>query len=719
MAPQSTRKKSGPESFVRPVEGAAKPWFRQDRFLASILVAALLLAYWPVYHAGYIWDDDDHLTANPSIVGPLGLKEIWTTSASNITPLTRTTFWLEHKIWGLDPMPYHLVNVLLHAACALLLWRILWMLAVPGAWLGAILWALHPVEVESVAWISEMKNTESGLFFLLSILCFLRYRQAHAIDPQGGQGSYAGTFLFAALAMACKSTTVILPLVLWLCSAWLDRRWSWRQLLRVAPLFALSAAATALSIWIQRLQFSLGPMTPRPWLERLAGAGSAVWFYLGKLAWPHPLVMIYPSWSTATDHPGSLLALLALLAMAVLFWWKRDTWARPWFFTLAYFIVALLPTLGLVNSPIFGYSLVFDHFQYLASMAPLALLGVGLTRLGSLPGGEWPRRLAATALLLIFAVLSWQRTWAYENEATLWTDTLAQNPACATAYNGLANVLLQAGQCDLAIADLHRSIQLNPDLPQARYNLGRALLQQGRLDPALAEFQAAVRIDPGYAPARNDLAYVLFKQGRLDAAIAEFERAIQSDPNLAEIHYNLGLALADAKRPDEAIAQYQIARQLNPDDPAACNGLGILYLQSGRLDQAAAQFQTAIQLNPAFIEARNNLALVLEKLGRLPDAVAEYQNILAHAPQLPAAHYNLGVTYLQMSRMDDAESEFETTLELNPQFLPARLNLGQIFLQKGRLREAETQFRDALQISPNNPSALTGLARAQHPALPK
>src|ERR1700678_3949151 len=188
---------------------------RRECLLGGLLVIATLIAYQKVWHAGFIWDDDRHLTTNPCIVGPLGLKEIWTTSAARICPLVLTTFWVEHALWGLEPLPYHLVNVLLHGACAVVLWRVLRSLQVPGAWLGAALWTLHPVQVESVAWITEMKNTESGLFFLLSIFFFVKWLRARGVDERTGGGwNYALTLLFAALAMASKSSTVILPVVL-------------------------------------------------------------------------------------------------------------------------------------------------------------------------------------------------------------------------------------------------------------------------------------------------------------------------------------------------------------------------------------------------------------------------------------------------------------------------------------------------------------------------
>ena len=384
-------------------------WLHRDWFWGLILVLAVILAYQPVWHAGFFWDDEPHVTANPCIVGPLGLKEIWTTNAADICPLVLTTFWAEHALWGLAPLPYHLVNVLMHGACAVVLWRVLRSLQVPGAWLGAALWALHPVQVESVAWITEMKNTQSGLFFLLSILFFLRWLKAR--DPERkntGAGlltSYALTLIFAALAMASKSSTVILPVVLCLGAWWVEGRWHWRNLTRVAPVFLMSIAASALSIWTQKLQLAIGndPQWVRTWPERLATAGDAVWFYLGKLLWPHPLIAIYPRWQIDAGQWVSYLPLLAVIIVLFILWLKRESWSRPWFFVFAYFLAALLPVLGLVDNFIFRFSLVFDHFQYLASIGPLALAGAGLARLADrvMPGRLWLQATLCAGLLLI------------------------------------------------------------------------------------------------------------------------------------------------------------------------------------------------------------------------------------------------------------------------------------------------------------------------------
>jgi protein O-mannosyl-transferase len=253
-------------------------------WLSLLLAAATIIAYLPALRGGFIWDDDDHLTNNPCVVGPLGFKEIWTSYATRICPLVISCFRVQYSLWGLDPLPYHLFTILMHACAAIVLWRVLLRLQVPGAWFGAALWALHPVQVESVAWITELKNTQSGFFYMLTGLFFVRARlAAQAQDAPRTRKNDWAALGFAVLAMASKSSTVVLPLVLGLFAWWIERGWRWRTVLRLAPYFALSAMSSALSLWTQGAQGLAGPDWARSWPERIVTAGQVVWFYQGKL----------------------------------------------------------------------------------------------------------------------------------------------------------------------------------------------------------------------------------------------------------------------------------------------------------------------------------------------------------------------------------------------------------------------------------------------------
>jgi type IV pilus biogenesis/stability protein PilW len=544
-------------------------WLSRDWLWGLILVLTVILVYQPVWHAGFIWDDTLVLTTNPVIIGPLGLKEIWTTSAADICPLTLTTFWVEHTLWGLAPLPYHLVNILLHGASAVLLWRVLRSLQAPGAWLGAALWALHPVQVESVAWVAEMKNTESCLFFLLSILFFVKGQRSR------GGWNYALTLLFAALAMASKSSTVVLPGVLCLCAWWMEGRWHWRNLARVVPIVLMSVAAGVVSMWRQGLGGANDPQWAQTWPERLVTAGDAVWFYLGKLLWPHPLITIYPRWQVNAGQWFMYLPLVAVIVVLFILWLKRESRSRPCFFAFAYFLVALLPVLGLVSTYFERYSFVADHFQYLASMGPLALAGAGMVELAKLaiPKTPWLQSSICAGLLLILGLLSWQRTWAYESNETLWTDTLASNQDSWAAQFNLGNDFLKKGQVDEAMARFQKALEIDPNYADAHSNLGLVLYRKGQVEKAIFEYQKALGIDPNNAKTHNDLGAALYQIGQVDEAMIQFQKALGIDPNYANAHDNLGIALLKKGRVDEAIVQFQEVVRLNPNDSDAQNNL--------------------------------------------------------------------------------------------------------------------------------------------------
>ena len=806
--------------------------FRRDWVLGLILILFVILTYTPVWKAGFVWDDETILTANSCIVGPLGLKEIWTTAAADICPLTLTTFWAEHALWGLNPLPYHLVNVLLHGACAILLWRLLRSLRVQGAWLGAVLWALHPVMVESVAWITEMKNTESGLFFLLSILFFVRWinpavtgydserehagssstptlpaRNASAwadpsgrysippasststmflkgclVERTGGEWGYVLSLLFAALAMAAKSSTVILPVVLCLCAWWMQGRWRWRNLVscprnrhifrcdqngpparreegayperyvtdeqrsrrpifiatlwaaarlffrvarssgidsdmvvataspartslknsqliggerhayfgeraltRTAPLFLMAIAASALSIWTQQphLATITDPHWARTWAERLVAAGDAVWFYLGKLLWPHPLSANYPRWQIDAGQLVSYLPLLAVIVILSIFWLRGrfgGAGSRACFFAFAYFVVGLLPILGLIDNYIFRYSLVFDHLQYLASMGPVALAGTALVRLSDFIIPKKPRlQLALCAgVLLIVGIASWQRTWVFKTEEALWTDTLAKNPDSWAAHNNLGNVFIEKGQVDDAMVHYQKALEVNPNYAEALNNLGLALFRKGRVDDAVAQVQKALAINPNYVLAHNNLGLALVQRGQVDDAVAHYQKALKIKPDFAEAHSNLGVALLQKGQLDDAVAHYQRALEISPDSPEGHHNLGNALFQKGRVDDAVAHYQKALEINPNYPEAHNNLGLALFRKGQVNDAVAHYQRALEISPDYPDVHYNLGKVFIQKGQLDSAITQFQEVLRLKPDSRPAQDDLDNV-----------------------------------------
>ena len=637
-----TRHRSESSTCTQPLPAG----FSRDWLWGLILVVAVVLVYQPVWRAGFIWDDETYITNNPNIVGLHGLEEIWTTSAADISPLTFTTFWLEHAAWGLVPLPYHLVNVLLHSACAIVLWRVLLSLQVPGAWLGAALWALHPVEVESVAWITETKNTESGLFFLLSILFFLKWLEPKdSLGRAQGGRHYALSLIFAALAMASKSSTVILPGVLCLCAWRIQGRWQWRNLARVAPVVLMAIATSALSIWTQKLQLAAesNPQWVRLWPERLAAAGDAVWFYLGKLFWPHPLVSIYPRWAIDTGRWTSYVPLLAMLVILLILWTQIESWSRPWFFVFAYFLVALAPVLGLIDNYIFRYSLVFDHLQYLASMGPLALAGAGLAQALDFVarGKPWFQAGLGAGLLLVLGILSWEHVRAYESEETLWTDILSKNPYCWLAYTNLGKTSLQKGKVDEAIAQFRKALEINPNFALAHNDLGDALVQKGAWGGAIAQFRKALEIEPGFTQIRNNLYLALLQKQSFDEQVARSRKILESDPSSAQAHNNLGNDLLQKGEVDEAIVEYQKAMEIDPDMAEIHYNLGNALTRKNQVDDAISQYQKALELNPNYAKARTNLGVAFAQKGEIDEAIVQFQYVVRLNPGDATAQQNL------------------------------------------------------------------------------
>jgi tetratricopeptide (TPR) repeat protein len=678
-----------------PAGSPRSPDWRRNVWLGLTLLVLVLVAYLPAVSGGFIWDDDAHLTENPCIVGPLGLKDIWTSAHARICPLVQTTFWLEYRLWGRNPLPYHVVTILLHAAAALVLWRVLRILRVPGAWLGAALWALHPVQVESVAWITEMKNTQSGLFFLLAVLLFCQSRLAAPGQNRAGRPGfyYSLTLVFAALALASKSSTVILPLILALCAWWLDRGWHWRRnLLQLTPLLALSFLTGIVTLWTQKAEGAFDPEFALGFAGRLAVAGKVVWFYLGKLLWPHPLIFIYPRWRIDAADFATYLPTLAVAGLMVTLWWQRDRWARSAFFTLAFFVAALLPVLGLIDTYFWRYAFVGDHFQYLASMGPLALAGAGLFRGLGAPG-KHPRWLlpgVCSLVLLTLVFLSRRQCALYQNDEVLWTGTLRSNPASWIAHNNLGIELdRQPGRATEAIAHYEEALRLRPNHARAHHNLAQVLAKiPGRQDDAIAHYESALQIDPALGLAHHNLAVLLAaRPGRATEAIAHYEHALRLMPESAATHF--GLAIEFGRLPGreaDSLTHYRAALQLRPDFAEAHNNLALaLVRHPGGMAEAAGHFEAALRLRPDWDEAHNNYAGLLSSLpGRLPEAIAHYEEALRLRPDVPLAHYNLAGAYYRSGRATEAIRELERVIQLDPGNEDARRKLAALRQEPAR-----------------------------------
>ncbi|MGC4073586.1 MAG: tetratricopeptide repeat protein [Nibricoccus sp.] len=606
--------------------------------LGALLVVAVIFAYQSVWNAGFIWDDDDYVTHNPLLTASDGLQRIWfsTDSPSQYFPLTYTSFRVQHALWGFNASGYHWVNILLHAVNALLVWRLLSRLTIPGAWLGAALFALHPVHVESVAWITELKNVQSLFFFLLSLLTWIEFvgerRSFRAC------ATYALSLVFCALALFSKTTACTLPAALLLILWWKRLPINRARLLQVIPFVALGLAMGLVTVWWERThQGTDGAVFALSALDRLLIATRAAWFYLSKLLWPSNLSFSYPLWTINAAAPLSYAWLLAGLVLGAALWRLRRVTGRGPETAAVFFIAMLSPLLGFIMLYTFRYSYVADHYQYVASIAPLALAAAGITRAFdsfSKPNSVL-RLLLSGILLAALGVLTWRQGRMYENLETLWRTTLSRNPASYIAHNNLSAILLEKHEISEARRHVERALSLNPqgpDLALALVNLGNVLLAENQLDGALAHFRKALEVQPNYADACNNLGSALLQHGRDSEAEPHFRKALSLQPDHANAHYNLGLVLLNRSELDAAIAAFETSLALRPDAADAHNDLGTALIMSNRLAEARPHLEKALSLRPGFAQAHNNLAFVLLRQGLPRDAIPHFRSALQLQP---------------------------------------------------------------------------------------
>jgi Flp pilus assembly protein TadD len=595
-----------------------------------------MAAYLPALRCGFVWDDDAHVTANATLVSVDGLRRIWTepSATPQYYPLVHTTFWLEHHLWGNEPLGYHLDNVLLHALNAILVWIALRRLRAPGAWFAAALFALHPVHVESVAWITERKNVLSGFFYLLAFLAFVRY---YGLDGVGEERPFAerdaaapgsrsrgrmfvlGTFLFLC-ALLSKTVSATLPVALAIVIWWKRGAIRRREAAPLALLAALGALLASVTVVLERQHVGArGAAWDLSFVERCLIAGRALWFYAWKLVCPFDLTFMYPRWSFESSSPAAALLPLGALAVAVLLWLLRGRIGRGALAAVLFFIVTLGPALGFVNVFPMRYSFVADHFQYLASLGLLAL-AAGLAA-GSLPPRRIPALLAGSlgaALLVTLGVLTWRQCRIYTDAEALWRDTIAKNPAAAIAHNNLAFIRSRRGETDAAIAGFNEALRLEPDFLEAHIGLGALLQRQGRTEEAARHFAAAVRIRPDDLMAQYDLGSALLALGRPRESAEPLRAAVALEPLFVPAHEKLAGALAMAGLEREARAERAEALRIRAWILATHVSASI---RNGDEAIRLAQEASAITGNgePRFLDT---LAAALAEAGRFQDAAA-------------------------------------------------------------------------------------------------
>ncbi len=692
-----------------PVVRSEKPAWADPKVAGSagLILAAVLFCYLPALGGGFIWDDDAHVT-KAGLRSLHGLWRIWFEpgATQQYYPVLHSAFWIEHRLWGESALGYHLANAAFHAAAAWLLVLALRRLAFPAPVLAGLLFALHPVCVESVAWISEQKNTLSAVFYLGAALAYLRF------DETRRRSAYACALALFVLALLTKTVAATLPAALLVVFWWRRGRLGWRR--DTAPLLPwlfAGAACGLFTAWAERkLIGAEGADFALTALQRALLAGRAVVFYASKVVWPANLTFIYPRWTIDPRDAGAYLypiAVLALLgALALLARRRRGPVAG-----LLFFAGTLFPAVGFVNVYPFLFSFVADHFQYLASIGIIVPAAWCLDRAASgIPAGARARACLLLAAPAALGALSWRQCRIYRDADTLYRATLARNPSAWLAHNNLAVLLgRDPHRQQEAVSEYEAALRLKPDHWAAHNNLGGALLRMpGRSADAVAEFEAAIRLNPGFADAHNNLGVALGRiAGRLPEAIWHVREALRIQPDNDLAHFNLGnLLMLQPGSSGEAIAQYEAALRLAPDNPEYhLNLANALALAPGRLVDAAAEYREALRLRPDYMKAHSDLGAALARMpGRASEAIPEFEAAVRLAPGNAQVHANLANALAKVpGRAVDALAEYSKALRIDPGDAQIHLSLGvALSAIAGRMPEAVSEFRAAVRLDPGS-----------------
>lgn len=593
---------------------------------AAAYLALVFAVYTPALGGAFVWDDHSILPNNPLMHGAGGLRDIWTTTGripdeTHYWPVTYTVLWLQHRLWGLAPLGYHVVNVVLHGVIGLFVVGLVGRLGLAGGWLAALLFALHPVHVEAVAWIDELKDLLATLGYLAAAELFL------AGERRLRTGMAAAAIL--AIALLAKSSAVTLPLALGLALWYRQGRLERRDLVALAPVVlmavALGTVDTAITTAHPREQGASAP----PLVERALHAGRALWFQAGKLVWPSPLSVIYPGWNLPPASPTSWLPLAAAVGVTAGLWKLQHRLGRGPFAAWAFYGLSLGPTLGLVHFSFLELSPAADRYQYLASLGPI-VAGASVTAAWiARAGGRGGRRRAAPVglVLLVLAIMTWRQAGLYRDQATLFAHALSVAPDSYMATSNYAAGLMLQGRHEEAREPLQKAVAQNPRDKASFTNLGMIHLGSGRLEEARESFEAALAVDPGHVPALSRLGVVLIRQEQLEEAARVLEALVEQAPQepgaLGNLAYVVG-RLGDVDRQVDLYRRALAASGAGDEDLAS--NLAWVLAARGRPEETAE----ALTLARRAVEAAgtadppprhlNTLALALLANGRPAEA---------------------------------------------------------------------------------------------------
>ena len=697
------------KTLFQPEKPALFHLLKKESIIGFLLLATLIY-YHPAWKGQLIWDDDHHIT-RPELRSINGLVQIWRQpgTTQQYYPFIHSMFWLEQHLWGESPLGYHLLNILLHVFSALLLMRILVFLQIPGALLVAAIFALHPIQVESVAWITEQKNTLSGVFFLSAALIYLRF------DDKRKKRLYASALILFIFGLMSKSVIATLPVSLLAIFWWKRGRIDWkRDVIPLLPFFAIGFASGLFTAWVERKFIGAeGSAFAFTFIERCLIDGRVFWFYLGKLIWPSNLIFIYPRWNVSQTSWWQYLFPIATLILAGTVWKLRRQWRAPLAAVVCY-VAAIFPVMGFFNVYPFRFSFVADHFQYLACIAPITMFIVGMDRvLGLLKRVRRFLKPAVVAILLLsICIMTWKQSRMYSNAEILYRTTSQKNSKCWMAYNNLGILMEKAGRTDEAFQYYYKALEIYPEDVEARNNLGNILFQTGRSDEALAQYLKVLNINPKYTVTYTNIGILYAKTGRINDALTYYQKALEISPDYIVTHINIALLLAKIGRTDEAIAHYKKALEINPNYYEAHKNIGNLLEKKGYINEAIIHYLKAVEINPDNSDAQFELGSALANVGRIDEAITHYKKALIINPNYSEAHYNLGSALVKTSQINEAITHFRKAVEFNPNYYEAYYNLATALLQTGHIDEAITYYQKALEIHPDNAITMHNLAIA-------
>jgi len=650
----------------------------REKFLligGSLLILVLtFLAYVPVLSAGLVWDDPQHF--GPGRLNPTwsGLKDLWI-GHRFYYPLTSTTFWIIRRIWDMEPLPYHLINIVLHGVNSILLWRIVSRLKLPFPFCCGLLFALHPVHVQSVAWATELKNTQSGLFYLLSLRFFL------IAQDRPDHRYYIGSLVAFLAALLSKTSTVTLPFILLILHLWRGGDFDRKSILRLAPYFGLSMAMGLLTVIFHQDQVASMNYWDETIFERVLLAARGVWFYAHKFMWPGTLVFVYPRWNLSTDTARWMVFAISVCCVTWLLWsrFKEASWRRAAWFGSAGFVASLLPVLNFFKMFYTRYAYTADHWQYLADMVAVPLvIGLAASCLQSSlrefgPGRVFARLkwISYTFMVLVFAALAVKSSVQcldYKDMETLWRHSLRKNPTSFLARANLAVLLTEMGRLNEAYDQYEVALPLDQSPLLPLLGMGRVEFVRERYDESERLFNKALALHPDDVDALNGLAGILVKRAKFGEAMTLLDKANKLDPKHAETYTNRGRLFDAIGKRDEAIASYTRAIDLNPGEAKVRHHLADSLRLSGRYEEAMTQYSFSIQLDPLNVDAAISLGGLLGHKGDFERALEILISALEKNPDNAGLNFNIGVTLKKLGRVAESQAYFAEAARLDPQF---------------------------------------------------